>query len=91
MHVDEVDEYSSNEYYFLEPRLLTKLSNYLRDLFGEIIVRVDSLDDGPAVRVVVREKNWDVVERIVEAVRCFERENNLKAPIIVHVDEVDEV
>ena len=71
--------------------IIIYLSRKLFSEFGENIIRVDSFGDGPAIRVVVGEKNWDIINGIVEAVRSFERENNLKTPIIVHIDEVDEI
>jgi len=71
--------------------IIIDLSRKLFAKFGELIVRVESFDDGPAVRIFVREKNWDIINSIVEAVRNFERERNLKTPIIVHIDDIDEV
>ena len=91
VHIDDIDEYPGKEEYFLEPKILTEISKYLKNLLGRIIVRVESFDDGPAVRIFVREKNWDIINSIVEAVRNFERERNLKTPIIVHIDDIDEV
>jgi len=41
--------------------------------------------------VVVRGKNRDFVNRIVEAVRGFGREKGLELPIIMHIDEVNEI
>ena len=71
--------------------VIIDLSRRLFTKFGENIVRVESFDDGPAVRVVVREKNWDVIDGIIEVVRSFEKEKNLETPIIVHIDEIDEI
>ena len=71
--------------------IIIGLSRELFAKLGGIIVRVDSFDDGPAVRVVVKKKNWEIVDSIIEAVRRFERENKLETPIIVHIDEIDEI
>jgi len=72
-------------------RLVLMISKELLENLRDIIVRVDSFDDGPAVRVVVREKNWEVIDRILETVRGFEERHSLDTPIIVHIDEADEI
>ena len=71
--------------------LILMISRELLENLRDIIVRVDSFDDCPAVRVVVREKNWEVIDRILETVRGFEKKHGLDTPIIVHIDEADEI
>ncbi|MEX0568405.1 MAG: hypothetical protein Q6363_004490 [Candidatus Njordarchaeota archaeon] len=95
--VDIVDiEERQNMYdarFYVNEDLLKEFKKELRRTLGEKIVYVEAVDDwnGCNVRVVVRDKAWDVVDAVLSIARKVEKKFGYDEALIVDIVDKDEL
>ena len=84
MHVNK-----SLESVIIDKQVIKELFDKLKNVLGDNLVSVESFNgaDGENVKIVVREKNWEVIDKIMEEIWRLETERNLEGKIIPSIDE----
>jgi len=68
--------------------IIIELAHHLRQVLGRNLVCVESFDgpDGENVKIVVREKTWEVVDRIMEEIWRIEVEKGIEGKILPSIE-----
>jgi len=69
--------------------LFIKLASRLRHILGDNLVSIESFagPNGENVKIIVREKTWNVVDKVMEEVWRLEVEENIEGEILPNMEE----
>jgi len=68
--------------------IIIELAPRLRRNLGSTLVGIESFDgcDGENMKIIVREKTWDVMEKIMEIIWAVEVEKNIEGRIFPSIE-----
>ena len=69
--------------------LFIKLASRLRHILGDNLVSIESFagPNGENVKIIVREKTWNVIDKVMEEVWRLEVEENIEGEILPNMEE----
>ncbi len=73
--------------------IILELARELRRELGGELVGVESYSgpDGSNVRIIVRDKTWEVVDKVIEAIWRFEKKKGIEGTILPEINDLKEL